>query len=218
MDRLDGPRRGRSEGTFSQKLKRDPGQALIEAEEIIRLAPDNANGWCLKGMALSQLDRHDEGLRSFDQAIRLRPDLAEAWQGKGISLVGLRRWQEAIAALANAPQVYLVCYQRGRALEALGRYNEAMDALQEAIRLNHDDKGVLDSSRSLLESLGKRREAPRPAESKVGEPKPAEPRPVVPKAGEPRPAEPRTLGPKAGEQPGSEAADHASPHTYNSPA
>ena len=192
-------------GTFSQKLKRDPGQALIEAEEIIRLAPDNANGWCLKGMALSQLDRQDEALHSFDQAIRLRPDLAEGWQGKGSCLVRLRRYEEALAALGKAPLVYLVCYERGRALDSLGRYNEAMDALQEAIRLNHDDKAVLDSSRSLLESVGRRRDAPKPDAPKASEPKASEPKAGEPKASEAKAGEPR-------------ATDHASPHTYNSPA
>ena len=174
MDRLDGIRRRRSGGTFSQKLKHNPGQALIEADEIIRLAPDNANGWCLKGMALLELERHEEGLHNFSQAIRLRPDMAEAWQGKGTCLVRLCRFDEALAALARAPQVYLVCHERGRALQGLGRYNEAMDALQEAIKLNPDDKAVLDSSRALLASLGQGREAPKPPQPKALEPKAAE--------------------------------------------
>jgi tetratricopeptide (TPR) repeat protein len=149
----------RSDETFSQTLKRNPRQALIEAEEIIMLAPENANGWFLKGMALSELNRCEEALRSFDTAIRLRPDLAEAWQGKGGCLLGLHKYEEALAALEKAPNTYLVCYQRGCALGSLGRYNESMDALQAAIRLNHDDQTVLDHSRSLLESIGRHREA-----------------------------------------------------------
>ena len=152
-------RRGRDEGTFSERLKRDPGQALVEAEEIIRLAPDNASGWCLKGMALSELDRHEEALRSFDKATKLRPDMSEAWQGRGSCLVRLHKYEEALAAFEKAPDVYMVSYHRGCALGSLGRYNEAMDALQGSIRLNRDDKAILDHSRSLLEEIGRRREA-----------------------------------------------------------
>jgi tetratricopeptide (TPR) repeat protein len=160
MDFLERVWRG-GEGTFSQRLKRNPGQALIEAEEIITLAPDNASGWCLKGMALLELDRLEEALRSFDKAIKLRPDLAEAWHGRGSCLLRLQNYREALAALEKAPHLYSVCYQKGCALGSLGRYNEAMDALQEAIRLNHDDQEVLNRSRSLLEEMAKRREAPK---------------------------------------------------------
>lgn len=159
MDFSMRPKRGMSEGTFSQRLKRNPGDALIEAEGIIKLAPENANAWCLKGMALSELNRYEEALRSFDKAIRLRPDLAEAWQGRGGCLLSLHKYEEALAALEKAPNIYLVCYQRGCALGSLGRYNESMDALQEAIRLNRDDQAVLNDSRSLLEAIGRHREA-----------------------------------------------------------
>ena len=160
MDFLETTRRGTIAETFSQKLRRNPGQALIDAEEIVILAPDNANGWFLKGVALSELNRHEEALRSFDKATRLRPDLAEAWQGKGGCLLRLHRYEEALAALEKAPNnIYVVWYHRGCALGSLGRHNESMDALQQAIRLNSDDQTVLDHSRSLLESIGRDREA-----------------------------------------------------------
>ncbi len=218
MEWLDATRRGRrGGGTFSQKLKRDPGRALAEAEDIIRLAPDNANGWSLKGMALLEMARHDEALHSFDQAIRLRPDMAEAWQGKGASLVGLRRYEEALSSLAKAPHVYLACYEKGRALESLGRHNEAMDALEEAIKLNHDDRPVLDSSRSLLESLRRRREAPEPAGSGAAEPKAGEARAGGPRAAEPKPGGRAAAETKAVEPTVARAPDNASPYTYNSP-
>ena len=156
---------------------------MIEAEGMAKLAPDNANAWCLKGNALLELERYEEALQSFDRAINLRPDLSEAWQGKGSSLLRLNRGDEALAALKKAPHTYLACYEKGCALWSLGRHNEAMDALQESIKLNRDDRSIMDQARSLMEKILAHRE-----EQKKGD-------------SDSRPPD----------------ADHASPHTYNSP-
>src|SRR5690606_36743050 len=137
---------GMIDGTFAQRVKYNPREALIEADELITLAPENATAWYLKGMALTELNRYEEALKSFEQTTRLRPDLPEERQGKVASLLKLQQYDKALAALEKGPHTYLTFHQRGCALSSLGRCNEAMDAIQESIRLNSDYRDVLDHS------------------------------------------------------------------------
>jgi tetratricopeptide (TPR) repeat protein len=54
-----------SEENVPHSLQGRPEEALREAERITELLPEDANAWYNKGIALLQLNRHEEALRSF---------------------------------------------------------------------------------------------------------------------------------------------------------
>ena len=55
-----------------------------------------------KGKALYGQCKNDDAVKAFDEAIRLDPNLAAAWYNKGIALEALGRTTEAEAAFAKA--------------------------------------------------------------------------------------------------------------------
>jgi serine/threonine protein kinase len=55
-------------------------EALLKAEEAIKLDPKNPNTWEVKGKILSKLHRDNEAISSFDKTIELRPNSPMAKQ------------------------------------------------------------------------------------------------------------------------------------------
>ena len=60
------------------------------------LAPAAAGLHCNLGLALQQLQRHDEALACYDRALALRPDSVEALNNKGNTLRELKRLDAAV--------------------------------------------------------------------------------------------------------------------------
>ena len=52
--------------------------------------------WCSLGVALIELNKHDEAAEKFERATKLSPQLSAAWYGWGIALKALG--QEKAAA------------------------------------------------------------------------------------------------------------------------
>lgn len=75
-------------------------------EQMTRLAPNSAEHWCARGVALRQCNRNDEALQCYDAALRLDPNHTRSWRSKGVALAGLARLPEAFR-----------CYERALALD-----------------------------------------------------------------------------------------------------
>ena len=92
------------------------------------------------GSALSDLDRHDEAIISYDVATTLRPEYAEAWYNRGVALGALGRYAEAVASydcvIAINPGDAEAWYSRGHALRCLGRQEEADVSHDKAVALD----------------------------------------------------------------------------------
>src|SRR5262245_35980387 len=52
--------------------------AVAGCREVIRLAPDGANGHCNLGTALFHLGKLDDAITAYREALRIKPDYAEA--------------------------------------------------------------------------------------------------------------------------------------------
>jgi len=77
-------------------------EAIKALDEAIRLDPNYAFAWYVKGVVLRNQglaldypdisldgqDRYDHSIKCFDEAIRLDPNLTQAWIDKGIALLG----------------------------------------------------------------------------------------------------------------------------------
>jgi tetratricopeptide (TPR) repeat protein len=69
---------------------------------MIKLDPNNALGWTLKGWVLSYLRCHDEALASYDRAIAFGDQSSSVFFNRAEALLALNRWDEGCAALDDA--------------------------------------------------------------------------------------------------------------------
>ena len=126
-----------------------PREALVVYEELLRLEPASAQTLSRKGWTTGSLKRYEEAFATFDAALQLDPSDQEASSGKWFFLTHLDRGEEAKllrqSKMERAPRhedVTGPCstaddyYQRGLALSAVDRDEEAIRAYEECLRLD----------------------------------------------------------------------------------
>ncbi len=125
-----------------------PRETLIVYEELLHLEPASAKILSRKGWILGSLKRYEEAFTAFDTALQLDPSCGEASTGKWFFLTHLDRDEEAKLlreskkSTSRHEDVTGPCstaddyYQRGLALSALGRDEEAIRAYEECLRLD----------------------------------------------------------------------------------
>jgi len=65
----------------------------------------NAEDWCNKSNALYEQGKYDEAILAYDEAIRMDPQYIEAWYNKGAALEALGRDTQAQTAFAKAREL-----------------------------------------------------------------------------------------------------------------
>jgi len=139
------------------QLDGDLPQAVRSFERAIEANPRYAEGWAGKGLALSELGRHEESIACFDEALSVRPDFGEAHYNKGNALTALGRLREAHAAYdaaTRAKGAIPVCWHnRGLTEYKLGLVEAAVASLQEFLRRARADDPLAAQARSLLARL-----------------------------------------------------------------
>ncbi|MGF1521126.1 MAG: substrate-binding domain-containing protein [Leptolyngbyaceae cyanobacterium] len=95
-----------------------------------------AQGLSRRGIALMNLDRPDEAMKSFDQALEMEPDDLVAWLGKGNVMTKANRFDEAIFCFDKAIELNAntaaAWYGKGMALQKMGRDAEAQSCFARA--------------------------------------------------------------------------------------
>ena len=64
-------------------LERDPSAAAEQAEEILKVHPDQPNALALSGLALGRLGKGDDAIAALRRAVHFKPQLHEAWRALG---------------------------------------------------------------------------------------------------------------------------------------
>jgi len=116
-------------------------EALAVLDRLLVLQPDSANAHLNRGIALKELAHYEEALESLDQALSLAPDLAAAYWAKGDVLHALECPDEAIKSLKkafNLKPAYAAgaWINHGHSLARQGRFEEALEAYGNALKLN----------------------------------------------------------------------------------
>jgi len=123
---LDGPAEGWAE-------------AQRQAEEAVRLSPDDASPHNNVGLALYRAGRYEDAMRQFHEAIRLSQTLAPAYYNLGMVLAELGRTDEAIAAYETSLRIFPsqpeVLHNLANQLALQGRFPEAIARFRGAVRL-----------------------------------------------------------------------------------
>lgn len=111
---------------------------------IVELQPENADAYVSYGITLLKLGRYEESKAAFDQAVSLEPsdydqiiEIYEAFYEFGYSELGLEYVENAINTKTNMDN-----YDRGRMLYHVGRYSEAVSALEKVDTKSHADAAL----------------------------------------------------------------------------
>jgi hypothetical protein len=109
---------------------------------LLRLKPDLAGAFKLRGFCLSQLDRLEEALADNRKALALAPDDVGILDNLGLVLQRLGQHEEALTcfdqAIALAPAFANPLFNRARSLLAMLRLEEAIAALDAVIAIAPD--------------------------------------------------------------------------------
>jgi tetratricopeptide (TPR) repeat protein len=115
------------------------GEVLPFAERIIALAPLDPRGYALKGRALMWTDPSG-AIQASIQGIDIDPNFAPLYSVQGVAFTNLGRWQEGLRNAQRAyeldPQDIFVLTSYQWPLTYVGRYQQAIDYLEDAIAIN----------------------------------------------------------------------------------
>jgi tetratricopeptide (TPR) repeat protein len=126
----------------------DPRQ-IAQLQDHLRQAPDDVNAYASLGLALLQRVRetadpalYDQAGAAFDAALKHDPQHLEALVGQGVLALARHQFAQALSwgerARAVAPRRAAVYGVLGDAYTELGRYDEAVDALQQMVDIRPD--------------------------------------------------------------------------------
>ena len=140
--------RGFTDEAASAPLHAYRGQDLLRSGDAVgglraleRAAGLQPAGWILAwlGEALRAAGRREEALAALDRALKLDPRYDNAWAWRGTLKLAAGDAAGALSDLERALALRLTAraeHDRARALRALGRVPESLDALERAARLN----------------------------------------------------------------------------------
>ncbi len=83
-------------------LDSDAGAAVEQADEILKVIPDQPNALAISGLALGRLGRGEEAIAALKKAVHFRPALPDAWRALGDHYTALEMKEAANAAYAES--------------------------------------------------------------------------------------------------------------------
>ena len=147
-----------SEKSYQETLK-----GYDEAIEKADTSENLSQAWLSKGFILQEQDKYEESIKALDNATDANPKNEMAWRVKGFMLANwMVRYDEGLAALDKALDINPsadVWEAEARVFNELGRYNEAMEASDNALVLNKNLTRTWLVKGHALRGIGKHQEA-----------------------------------------------------------
>lgn len=115
-----------------------------------------------RGIALKQLNRHEEAIASYDEAIKII-NSEQVWFSRGLSFTALGLYKKAITSYERATEIrqdyYQAWYHRGIALHKIFKYHDAIASYDQAIQIKRDYFEAWTERGMTLRELKKNKEA-----------------------------------------------------------
>lgn len=145
------------EGARAEAVAGRRAEAIAALEARLAAVPDDTDARTLYGTVLSWEGRYDEARRALAAVLAVEPSHSDALP----ALINVELWTknyaeaEALAARAAAamPARADIRVQHARALDHLGRLEEARDALTRAVALDPSDETMRRYRRTLAERM-----------------------------------------------------------------
>jgi len=123
----------------------DPKQGLTYLDKSIRLDPNDATAYNLRGIAYYELGQHRRAIEDFDKAIRLGLNHAWAYSLRGIAYEALGQYERAIEdfdkAISLDPNLAVAYVGRGNAYFYFKQFGIMCEDYRRACRLG-DCRGL----------------------------------------------------------------------------
>jgi hypothetical protein len=134
----------------------EPGEALLQLDEAIRLKPRLVGAYLNRGFALMQLKRYDESIQDYNRAIRFQHDLPTAYNYRGLCYERWGKFAEAIQDYNHAIELkpgYADAYaNRARYFFAQKQYDRAWSDVRRSRQLGAEPSA--DFLRALTSASG----------------------------------------------------------------
>ena len=111
-------------------------EAIREADEVLKLEPNSAAAYFVKGSAYLRLSNPEEAAKALEDAKKIDPGETATFFQLGMARMGLKQWDEAIAAFQEGIRLdpnhlhSAAHYLLAQALLRAGRQEEAQQELQ----------------------------------------------------------------------------------------
>ena len=126
------------------KVKRLEFQEAVEIfDRVIAMNSQIPEAWNNKGVALFQMGQTEESIKCYETSLSIDPDNLEAMRNMGFALRCLGRMEEALQAYDSVIQQggeALDLESKATVLAAMGRLEEALDCLHQAMRAEPMDR------------------------------------------------------------------------------
>lgn len=144
---------------------------LADAAQCLAQGPETGPVKTQQGLLALRMNDPQQALRTLQRAVALQPGAVQAWHGLGNAARGLDDLETAEAAfrkaLALSPALTPVWVNLGMTLRLLGRFDEAMQCLQQAEMRGHAGPELADTRNGLLAEMARPDEALRGARQLV---------------------------------------------------
>jgi tetratricopeptide (TPR) repeat protein len=131
--------------------------ALGHFSRAAEIAPDFAEAFNNRGVALQRLERWDEALASFRRALAIAPAFADALYNSGVVQSELKQWDDALQSYRGAlelnPGNARVHNNRGNVLQKQRRWGEALQSYERALELRPGYAEALNNRGTVLREL-----------------------------------------------------------------
>ncbi len=139
-------------------------QGAVELlQQVLQRAPNNAEAWLNLGTAQHGLSQYTPAIASFRRAASLKPTLVKAHTNLGHAHLADNDPQQALlayeTALVHQPGQPDLLSGRGVALRWLGRLNDSIDSLTQALSLKGQSPDLLNNLGLSLQAAGRGNEA-----------------------------------------------------------
>lgn len=128
--------------------KGDYDKAREDSSEAIRLDPQNAEAFEVRGDAWVGAKRFENGIDDYDAAIRLKPDIARLFARRAVAFGLMRQFRLAVRDYTEAVRLEhstAMLSDRAGAFKKVRRYDLAIDDQSEAIRLDPNSAELYDN-------------------------------------------------------------------------
>jgi len=128
-------------------MKRDPGGAIADCERALALDARCLRAIETRAYNLFRIGRHRQAAEGYARAIELAPTKARNWANRAVNRSELGDHEGALqdfdeaARLGEATEFLLM--ERGRTLQALGRWARARDDFLRLVKIKPDDVNYL---------------------------------------------------------------------------
>ncbi|KDE06691.1 hypothetical protein MVLG_03037 [Microbotryum lychnidis-dioicae p1A1 Lamole] len=133
------------------------------AQDLMLIAPRSSVAWIASGNVFSHLEDHGSALQCFKRAVQLDPNCVYAYTLSGHECVMLEEWETALVFFRDAVRRdrrhYNAWFGLGNVYLQTGKYRLAEYHFRHAMAINPTNATLLACVGSVLEKLGRRKDA-----------------------------------------------------------